>query len=74
MANPDCTMCEGEGWVWDEEDGGSYDCVCLRTADEQTLAAGFHGYEGCPLLDPRSEGSCPTPFICSERGDCGAVR
>ena len=41
--------------------------------DANIMAAGFHGYEGCPLLAPTSEGSCPTPFICSERGDCGAT-
>ncbi len=26
MANPDCETCEGNGWVEDEEDGGTKVC------------------------------------------------
>jgi hypothetical protein len=25
-ADPDCDACGGDGWVYDDEDGGSYDC------------------------------------------------
>lgn len=35
--------------------------------DEQVREAGFHGYYGCPYVD---DPGCPTPFLCSERGDC----
>lgn len=35
--------------------------------DAEMNAAGFHGYEGCP------HDECPTPYLCSERGDCRAA-
>lgn len=29
MTEPLCDDCNDEGWVWDDEEGGSYDCACL---------------------------------------------
>lgn len=59
------------------DDGGSapYPLAEVRalSPDHEVMAAGFYGYEGCPLLAPTSEGSCPTPYLCSEKGDCGVA-
>jgi hypothetical protein len=36
----------------------------MHVLDAEVREAGFDGYENCP------EGSCPTAFLCSEKGDC----
>jgi hypothetical protein len=36
--------------------------------DRAIRRAGFRGYELCDHLD--DEEGCPTPFMCSEAGDC----
>lgn len=39
-----CEHCDGEGWVWDEEEGGSFDCPCAddRSRHRQRFHAGAH--------------------------------
>lgn len=45
-----------------------------EVADADMRRAGFRGYEGCPRLplDATDEG-CPTPYLCSEKGDCREI-
>jgi hypothetical protein len=41
----------------------------IRKLDNEVRMAGFRGYDGCEHLTTDRRG-CPTPFLCSERGDC----
>jgi hypothetical protein len=45
--------------------------VTATDNDVLTRRMGFRGYDGCRYLG--SDDGCPTPFICSERGDCSPV-
>lgn len=54
VREPVCEKCDGEGWVWDEEEGGSFDCVC---ADDPAMQSARNQR----LHDERHEPDHPLP-------------
>ena len=81
---PEPVRCDGSGWL-DEwlylgdkpvsrercpscDGAGCKDDQTRADLDADIRRAGFDGYHGCPHIGP--DAGCPTPFMCSERGNC----
>lgn len=61
-----CEKCDGDGWVWDEEEGGSFDCTCV---DEP----GYLDSRNQVFHDERHEPDHPMPMKWQDCERCAVM-
>ena len=69
MSRTICDDCNDEGWVWDDEEGGSYDCACLGDPAVQLLRFHRQRFHSEAHSEPESWSDCERCIAMYESAD-----